>query len=80
MITKETWKKKIPIVSFNNSDSQFLADIGIYGNNRSFKMIFKLIQLLIKLAKNKKKTADLILENKIFVKKPNWFVLASQKK
>lgn len=79
MITREAWQKKIPVISINNSDSKFIADIGVYGNNRSFKLIFKTVQILIRLSKNKKKVSQLLLDKNVSFHKRKWFTLASQR-
>lgn len=78
MITREAYTKKIPVVSINNSDSQFTADFGIYGNNRSFKMIFKIINLVLKLSKIKVRVLDVPLK-KVVSENKKWFRVTSQK-
>ena len=61
LILEEAFKKNIAVISITNSDNTQLADLPVFGNNRSFKNIVQFTRCITLFSKNKQK-------NKIFFK------------
>ena len=49
MITREAYRKHIPIITIANSDSVFNAGVVLVGNNRAFRYVSQLAEMVIRL-------------------------------